>query len=383
MKRKVLFIDPWFLSYSKGLLNSLKKYADLTLITNNKVKTMNNITIKNFYKVSNFKIKKINILFKGVYYIRYWQLIKKYVNKNNVEIIHFQWLLKYNVDYYYLKKLKNICQKRNILMYYTAHNPYPHSGKYPFKKLKKIYSLFDKIIVHGKNTRDEIIKAFNINIKNFFVQPHGTIDKSDFTEKVIEEKVDSQILQKFNNYKGKKILFLGNIFHNKGVDWLMEYWNKNHFKYNNDLLIIAGKIKEERDIYKFQKNEFMKIDNKIYIDKEVSKTDHDYLFLNSDLIVMPYRKASMSGVIFSAALFSKPILTTKVGDIPEYFSNKNMVFLAENNYKSISINLDNILSNKVSRNFLNNMGVELSKYLYKNYNWEKISKMLYYNLYKK
>ena len=41
------------------------------------------------------------------------------------------------------------------------------------------------------------------------------------------------------------LLFFGNIFFNKGADRLVQIWKENQNRIGNNLLIIAGRIREE------------------------------------------------------------------------------------------------------------------------------------------
>jgi len=106
-----------------------------------------------------------------------------------------------------------------------------------------------------------------------------------------------------------------------------------------------------------------------------------FLVDRSQIIVLPYRHASMSGVIFTAAEFRKPVLATKTGAIQEYLHDGENCFLVENRDELFLEKLNHVVRN-VQRETLTRMGLNLYEQIRKNYSWAEIGKTLVETTYK-
>ena len=96
-------------------------------------------------------------------------LLKIY-SKGFPDIIHIQWLLFYQFDYFWLKLLRYRLRKKGTKIILTAHNILPHINGYQYKNiLEKIYSNFDGIIVHSKVLKTQMIEVFGAKAKNWLI----------------------------------------------------------------------------------------------------------------------------------------------------------------------------------------------------------------------
>ena len=105
----------------------------------------------------------------------------------------------------------------------------------------------------------------------------------------------------------------------------------------------------------------------------------NYRISNCDLLLLPYRHASMSAVVFTAATFAKPIWCTRVGALEEYL-NDDIAFLVENDDEKIKESLIKIC-NECSKEELIDMGRKLQNYIENICNWKKIAKGIVENCY--
>ena len=100
------------------------------------------------------------------------------------------------------------------------------------------------------------------------------------------------------------------------------------------MLVVAGKINEE---YTTLKEQIKNCDNNniVILDYYIDDNTLSYLIDRSSVILLPYRHASMSGVVFTAADFKKTILTTNVGSILEYLHPGEDSVVCGNNIQEI------------------------------------------------
>lgn len=356
----VFFVDPM----SSG---NMERYdVDLLRnITNYKVFFYGNIAMKERYGQSKLIYRynqRKDIFYKVFSYINSQVKLFKEVKKVNPEIIHFQWFKMPFFDYLLIKAIKN----KGTKIIFTAHDILPHDTNQKYKKIyNKIYNVVDAIIVHSQNSKEEIMTDFNIEENKIYVIPHGVIKISheDFVLENIANKV---------NLGKIKLAFLGNIQKYKGIDFLIEAWLEFEKKYKNHnlQLIIAGKGDiPKKDLLSRSSN--VVIDNKLLTDDEF----YSYLKL-ADIILLPYREISQSGVLFNALAEKKLIIATDKGGIGEPYKLFNLGWLITKSnvaeelieiFEEINQNPD-ILEKK-----------ELSPYDWQRieeyYSWQKIGEM--------
>lgn len=328
-----------------------------------------------FFKYSEkMQSKSIRRVLRGLEYIIAWEKIICDVKREAYDCVHINWLLLYKVDIKYLRKLK----KMDIKIIYTAHNVIPHvNGKKYIEELRMIYSLVDKIILHGKHISEEFIQYFPEYKEKIYIQKHGcNIGKN---KNFCITEIKKEIFQLVNQYS-IICLYIGNVFYNKGVDRLLHIWEKNE-QLKDCLLIIAGKETELDEKYKKLKSRVKEQQNIFILDYFVSENTANYLLTNTDIVILPYRHASMSGVVFTAADFGKTVIATNVGALPEYLSNVTGAFLVENRSDAIEKCLLDI-KGKYTREQLKEMGNKYRDEMYSLCSWEVIAKDLFENCYK-
>lgn len=378
MDKKLLIIDVGYLEYTKQFYAGCKKCIDTKLIT----KCIPNNTDKNilqfFYKYSeNMNDSKIRTLIRGVEYFLGYLKILHYIKKEKFDYIHIQWAIIPYFDTFFFKLLKRRCDK----LVFTAHDAIPHILKEgDLKKLEKVYSVPDQIVVHGKNIYNELIQYFPQYKDKIYIQNFGVnYQKSyGYSKGCIEKHIEV-----FNSYnEGKKIVsFIGQIFYNKGTDRLLKFWLENMKDNSDSMLVIVGRIREH---YQGLDDLLEKIKDYpnvyMYLDR-FTEEEEAFFYDNSSVVVLPYRHASMSGVFFSAAQYKKTILVTDVGSLAEYIPNNKNVFLIENDDILLNEKLNQLVS--IPNSVLEEMGNLFYKDIYNNYSWDNIIPKLISDCYKK
>ncbi len=378
---KIIVQDPWGIRgvgvYDYSLCDALyRKKTVLALITNwyyGYDKLSNFKVEKIFFKYSeNLKIGLFRKVIRGLEYCFNMVNLLKIYPKGFPDIIHIQWLLFYQFDYFWLKLLRYRLRKKSTKIILTAHNVLPHINGYKSKNiLENIYSQFDGIVVHSEVTKSQMFKIFGAKAKKWSicVIPHGTEEK-------LFEKVDENIL---NNYRNKikllkskehNFLFAGIIHENKGLSVLLKSWGEHINKYPSDKLYIIGKTtynisNELRFIERFHSS---------IITSFGYKSDEELLayYLECDFVVLPYKEASQSGVLLTALTLGKPVIVTNVGGLPEVVNTvKGGYIIYPNNPHLLSEALDKIAN--ISTHDLIEWNNNIRKKTLKNYSWENIA----------
>lgn len=376
--KKILMINPWAVNndeyYTSGLVNSLNDYVKLDLATNwfYRGKRPNNKTYRIFFKKSEHSSSKFRRLIRGFEYITTYYKLLKVIHRAKYDYIHIQWLLMYRFDTWFIKKMK----KENCKVVLTAHNVIPHiSGEKYLRSLKKIYSIVDLILVHGESIRQELLDQFPFAECKVKIQPHGAIlerkklDSNVHVEHEIKEKMADR----------ECYIMFGNHFFNKGTDRLLRIWRKYFSKDDRKLLIIVGR--KDSKYMELEQELSLSVDSDWLLWQEGYVSDEilDYLIFHSEAVLLPYRHASMSGVIFTAAEYSKAVLCTDVGALHEYLENGIDSIVIENSEKAFAEGLVELSKMGVEKR--KQMGEKLYYNINKKYSWNKIAEYLIENVY--
>ena len=373
---KVLLVDSGYIEYFQGFSKACMQLADTTIITGKYAEVSDERVIKLFFGVSD-RMKKKKI---GRYVVRVFEYIYAeiyilfLIRKEKYDIVHFHWALLPQIDSFFFRRYKKYCGK----IVFTAHDVLPHiERKKNIYTRRLVYSAVDKIIVHGESLKKELCSYYPEFKNKVYIQPHGAFERelgnksANITIKEIEEA---------KQRKGKIFLLIGSISYYKGFDRVLKWWAQNQTDSDN-LLICAGAIIEKYESLMTEIERASECKNILYIFERLTNEKHDYLYKSSDIVVIPYRKASMSGVFFSAAKFEKTVLFTLSGAISEYIdSDINNCFSVENSDSKLAEKLEFVIKN-FTKEDLRVMGKDFSAYISGKYLWFNIVKDVIENCY--
>lgn len=380
--KRVLLIDPWGIAntseYLNGLIYGLSSIVDLTVFTNYyfELKTDSNVRINRvfFKKTEKMHRNKIRSVIRGMeYIIAYFRIFTHLLRTERYDVIHINWLLEYSLDVHFLKHIKKYTNK----VVYTAHNVIPHvNGEKYIPQLRVIYGMCDRIIFHGEAIKKEFIKYFSEFENKVYIQYHGNnlFPSTAYDENKIPEYIKKKVLQYNRMY-----IYFGVIFFNKGVDLLVKCWLKSTCN-KKSLLVLVGKRDGDYPELDQMIGEINNSDNILYINGFVDNDVLNYLIEKSIMVLLPYRHASMSGVVFTAADFKKPILCTNVGAIPEYIENGVDSICVECSEEKLLEALK-MVDESFDEKMLHEMGVKLFQNIQNKCSWPIITRKLEQEVY--
>ena len=215
-----------------------------------------------------------------------------------------------------------------------VHNFKPHESRIGDQQLNKfIVNRTDHLICLSENVTEEVKqKAPHKAVKTLF---HPIYDHYGDS---IEQQSAISHLGLDPNYK--YLLFFGLIRQYKGLDLLimaMRHIKENH----NTKLIIAGEFYESEKKYDELIESLDIKDRIIKVNKYIPNDDVPKYFCASDLIVLPYKTATQSGVVPIALHFNKNIIVTDVGSLSQLIEKHNIGYIAETNPESIAEQINN------------------------------------------
>ncbi len=317
---KLFYIDPQsensLAEYDYCLLSGIKNKEIFFLGRN----TYNRKALTNavFRPIFSYGDKKG--IMKGISYIMSLKTILNYVKIERPSILHIQWLRIPRLDYLFYSYLQ---RKYKVKIVFTAHNILPHDSQNKYKRLfSKFYNMVDAIIVHTIRTKDELVSLLNINAEKIHVIPHGILLPTS------EDQFNNANIEKINqkySIRGKLVFsMLGVLSPYKGCDLVAEVWAKTPELHNGpSVLVIAGKNSNiDLSSIKNFKN--------VIIDERLLPNDEYEAFLRrSDVVLLPYRKISQSGVLLSAIGTRTPVLVSDIGGLTEPFDIADIGWVIE------------------------------------------------------
>ena len=139
------------------------------------------------------------------------------------------------------------------------------------------------------------------------------------------------------------ILFFGLIRNYKGLDVLLRAANELKNQNIQFRLLIVGECYENENKYNRLISDFKLKMHIQWINEYVPDRDINLYFSASDLVVLPYKKASQSGVIPIAYNYNKIVLVSDINGLNEFVENEKTGYLFESsNYKNLSDKISQI-----------------------------------------
>lgn len=203
------------------------------------------------------------------------------------------------------------------------------------KKGTKVVTILDNVIPHEKRffdasftkyflKRNDGFIAMSESVKNdllslapnakVILKPHPLYDH--FGKKLSRE----QACKNLNIDPAKKnLLFFGIIRDYKGLDLLIEAFSKLDNSYQ---LIIAGEVYGSFDKYQAQIDAIPNKENVKLFNHYISDAQVPDFFSAADVVVLPYKSATQSGITSIAYHFELPLIATDVGGLKESITHE-------------------------------------------------------------
>jgi D-inositol-3-phosphate glycosyltransferase len=244
----------------------------------------------------------------------------------------------------------------------------------------KVLAITDNVIPHETRPGDVAFAKYFINACDGFVTMSKAVmkDLEKFTstvhKKYLLHPLYTSFGEKLNKIEARKalelpsdkqlVLFFGLIRNYKGLDMLLDAMNE--LKSNPNInLVIAGEFYEDKQPYLDLIKKYG-IENQVILHgKFIANEDVKLYFSAADLVALPYRSATQSGVTQVSFHFEVPTLVTNVGGLGEIIPDKVAGYVVESNGKSIADGIKDYFENNRMPSFTEGMKKEKQKYDWK------------------
>ncbi len=136
--------------------------------------------------------------------------------------------------------------------------------------------------------------------------------------------------------KNRYVLFFGFIRKYKGLDILLEAMSDARFQGTNIQLLIAGEFYEPRSVYDpWLQHEAIR-QRVVLHDRYIEDHEVPFYFSACDVVVLPYRSATQSGIIQLAYYYGLPVVATRTGGLSEMIEDGQSGLLTESEPKALA-----------------------------------------------
>lgn len=281
-----------------------------------------------------------NYFKKTICYLKSLNHLKKYIKKNNFDIVHFEWFSLPWIEWLYIKLLKKYCK-----IVITVNDVIPFESRFMEKKcLKKIYGYADAILLHT----DDNLKLFNDVYRTNNYKSVITAAFRDWKDYIKVDK--SEARKKLNIPNDKKVvLFFGTIRESKGLDVLIKAMKKVT---TPDAFLLVGGAFHATDPQKYKKlvNECLNSDNSLINFGHIPDKDLKLYFSAADVLTVPYREIYQSGIAQFGLIYGLPIIGSDIPRLNEMvIENYNSLVFRNENSDDLAKKIDELLNDESKR----------------------------------
>jgi glycosyltransferase involved in cell wall biosynthesis len=216
------------------------------------------------------------------------------------EIAHFQWLTVAELDAYLLPRRRPTAAGSRPKLVLTAHDVLPREPRPgQLAAQRRLYGRFDAVVVHSEHGRKRLVGELGVEPQRVHVVPHGALTHL--------AELPATGLPPFQTER-PVVLFFGLLRPYKGLDVLLEAWRGIE---GAELWIVGMPRFDVAPLSAMAPSSVR------FVQRFVPDAELPAYFRRADLVVLPYREADQSGVLFTALAFGRPLLLSDVGGFPE------------------------------------------------------------------
>lgn len=202
-------------------------------------------------------------------------------------------------------------RKRGIRCFLTVHDVLPHHPRaWSRVELSQYYRGFDGLIAHSVRAKHNLQDMGTT--KPIMVVPHGVYDLFDTLH--LDQATARQHFP-YLEAGSFVVLFFGKLDPRKGILEFVEAAQR--FGPDAGVQFIASGMNglDQSDLERITA---LADDRVLIIDeRRIPFEEVQYLFAACDVVALPYREGSTSGVLKVAMAFNKPVIATPIGDMAE------------------------------------------------------------------
>ena len=282
-----------------------------------------------------------------------WFKTASFIKKQKPDFIIFRFWIPFMGPA--LGTIARLVKKQNIKVLAITDNMIPHEKRLGDKQLASYFIKgCDAFVTMSKAVMNDLEKFTNTSHKKYLLHPLYTA----FGDKIPKQEARLKLNLKQDD---RVILFFGLIRKYKGLDLLIEAFSLLKANPHNKLLI-AGEFYEDKQPYFDLISKYKLEEQIILLNQFIPNDDVKYYFSAADIVALPYRSATQSGVTQVSFHFEVPTLVTNVGGLGEIIPHNVAGYVVEPKPQAIASSLEDYFENKKEQAFTEGMKQEKQKY---------------------
>lgn len=248
----------------------------------------------------------------------------------DADVVHYQWLTVPVLDSLLLPGRR----PRVMTAHYIAP---PNAGRGQLSRARRVLDRMDAVVAHSEHGAARLRDEVGLDPARVRTIPHGAFD---YLTALPEERA---LPEELTGAEGPVILFFGLLRPYKGLDVLLqafadlkgaEVWIVGNPRMDVEPLrrLAAGATGRVRFLTRF-----------------VEEAELPAIFRRADVLVLPYRDAEHSGVLYSGLAFGKPMVLSAVGGFPEVAKEGAARLVAPEDPRALRQALQELLGDEAAR----------------------------------
>jgi glycosyltransferase involved in cell wall biosynthesis len=216
----------------------------------------------------------------------------------DADVVHYQWLTVPSLDPLLLPS-----QRPRVM---TAHYVLPpQPSRWQLAGARRAFGTMDAVVAHSEHGAQRLREQVGLDPDRVRVIHHGAFD---YLTRMPEEK---PLPPELDGAEGPVILFFGLLRPYKGIDTLLEAFRR----VEGAELWIAGNPR--MDVEPLRRLAAEAPGRVRFLTRFVEDAEIPAIMRRADVVVLPYRDAEHSGVLYAALAFGKPLVLSAIGGFPE------------------------------------------------------------------
>jgi glycosyltransferase involved in cell wall biosynthesis len=245
----------------------------------------------------------------------------------DADLVHFQWLTVPMLDAALLPHRPRVL---------TVHDPPPASG-IGHAGWRAAAGRMDALVSHSAAGADGVAETLGVDRDRIRVIRHGAFD---YLTRITDRL---RLPAELAGAEGPVVLCFGLIRPYKGIDVLVEaFRDLEHAE-----LWVVGRAM--MDISPLRELAARCRSTVRFVPRFITDPEIPALFERADLVVLPYREADQSGVLYTALAFGKPIVATAVGGFTDVAAHGAVRLVAPGDAAELASAIGELLADEGAR----------------------------------
>jgi glycosyltransferase involved in cell wall biosynthesis len=266
----------------------------------------------------------------------------------DADVVHYQWLTFPGLD-------SHLLPPRPRLM--TAHYVLPpEPSRRRLASARRAFGAMDAVIAHSEHGARRLREQAGLDPDRVRVIHHGAFD---YLTRLPDEK---PLPPELEGAEGPVILFFGLLRPYKGIDTLLEAFRQ----VKGAELWIAGNPR--MDIEPLRSLAAEAPGRVRFLPRFIEDAEIPPILRRADVVVLPYRDAEHSGVLYAALAFGKPLVLSAVGGFPEVAEQGAARLVPPEDPASLAATLSELVGDEAARAQLGEAAASAAT---SSYSWDK------------